>query len=341
MKPAWAIRANGKDVTATFKPHLLAIRVRDESKDEADSVTITLDNSGSALEAVNQGDQLEILLGYEGNLLSLGSFVVDECVTSGPPDMMTVTCKSAAFAGGVGITQSFMTSKTRSWEPSTIGAIANKIAAEHGVELVVPPSVNLLITPHLNQTEMNDSLFLYDLVEPRGYIIKLADNKLIIAPKSAGVTANIKTGQAVPAVTLGRGDVSSYSGKWSQRSVFTKAVAYWHNPATGQTVYEEAGTGDRVYRTKNIAPDQKTAQEWAKANVKNFASKGGTLSMTMPGRVDLQSEQLITCVGFPYPLSVSPAQGVVAKQWILKSVEHTLSSGGFTTSITGEPFTEQ
>jgi len=60
--------------------------------------------------------------------------------------------------------------------------------------------------------------------------------------------------------------------------------------------------------------------------------------MTMPGRTDLQCEQVVTLVDFPYPLSESPTKLAIAKQWVIKQVDLSMSSGGFTTSINGQPY---
>lgn len=342
MKPAWAIKANGKDVTQTFKPFLLSIRVRDESKDEADSLTITLDNSGTALNPPTQGDELEILLGYDGDLTSMGKFVVDKSKTSGPPDVLTIDCKSAAFAAPNDPNlSSWLTRKTRSWEPGTLGDIAKKVAAEHGVELVAPADVLSSPVPHVDQTEESDTSLLYRLATPSGYVVKVADRKLILVKRSNAGGVNLRTGKAIPAVTLARGDVSTYSAEWMERAVFDKAVAGWHDPSTGQTNYETAGDGTREFRFKNLAPDQATAKQWAAAVLKQSQGEGGKMSLTMPGRTDLQSEQSVNCVGFPYPLSASPTKAAIAKRWVLKSVEHNISTAGFTTSVSGEPYIDQ
>jgi phage protein D len=344
VKPAWAIKANGKDVTAAFKPYLVSIRVRDESKDEADTCTITLTNRDAELVPPVQGDDLEVLLGYEGNLRSVGTFSVDETSVSGPPDQMVIACKSAAFAtrgGDGGVIQSWLVVKTRSWEPATIGDLARKIAAEHSVELVAPADVLSAVTPHLDQTEESDTGFLYRLVEPRGYFVKVASKQLIIARSSAGLTSSVKTGEALPTVEISKGQVSSYSAKWQDRSVYTKVTVSWHDAATGQARYETAGTGSRELRAKNPAPDQKTAQEQAAAILRKSQGQGGKMTLTMPGRTDVQAEQLVICNGFPYPLSTAPTKGAVAKQWVLKSVEHTLTLSGFTTSVDGEPYLDK
>ena len=340
MKPDWAIRANGKDVTQAFWPHLISIRVRDESKDEADSLTLTLGNSDLVLAPPTQGDELEVLLGYQNALLSTGRFVVDKLSFEGPPDRVTIACKSAAFAkpnGGTSL-EPWLVRKTRSWEPGTLDTIAKTIAGEHGVELVAPADLLAMATPHIDQTEQEDTALLYSLIEPRGYLVKVADKKLILAKQSAGITSNLRTGAAVKAVTITKGQVSTYSGEWGERQVYDQVISHWHDTATGQTRYETAGEGSRTFRFVNPAPDQATAQQWAAASLNKYQRQGGKMSLTMPGRVDLQSEQLVTLEEFPYPLSASPTQAAIAKQWILKSVEHVLSRSGFTTSVTGEPF---
>jgi len=148
VKPDWAIRANGKDVTQAFWPHLISIRVRDESKDEADTLTLTLANANLDLAPPTQGDELEVLMGYQNALLAVGKFVVDKVTTQGSPDQLVIACKSAAFAkpnGGVSM-EPWLVRKTRSWEAGTLDTIAKTIAGEHGVELVAPADLLAMAT---------------------------------------------------------------------------------------------------------------------------------------------------------------------------------------------------
>lgn len=339
MKIDWAIKAEGKDVTENFRPYLVSISVKDEAKDEADSCTIVLDNSSTQLQPPVQGDELEIFLGYVGALASVGKYTVDKASFTGPPDTLTIQCKSAAFVT-TDISQTFKDQKKRSWEPSNVFDIATKIAAEHGMELVTsePAVLKAVVTPHLDQDGETDLSFLSARIDLRGWFVKVANGTLILDRKSKGLTVNAKTGERIPPVVLHRTDVSSYSGEWSERAVFDKAIAQWHNAETGETMYETAGTGNRVWRFKPYAPDQKTAQDWAREKIARSTGTGGKMSMSMAGRTDLQAEQLITCEGFPYPLSVTPTKSAIAKQWVIKSVELSLSSGGFTTSISGDPY---
>ncbi len=349
MTPAWAIRANGKDVTETFRRYLVEIRVRDEAKDEADSLTIVLDNSDAALDQPTQGDELEVLLGYDADLRALGKFVVDSVSYEGPPDRVVISCKSAAFAEpaegdaqpgnpeGLSL-QSWLVRKTRSWEPGTLEVIAKKVAAEHGVELVANAGVLALTLPHIDQTDEADTELLLRILKPRGYIIKVADKKLVLLPISGGENKNAKTGEAMPSVVIRRSEVGTYSGRWAERAVYDKAIAFWHNVGSGQPVYVTAGEGKRVFRFKHPAPDEDSAKKWAKSMVKQSKGEAGHMQLTMPGRVDLQSEQRVTLEGFTYPLSASASKDAVAKQWIIKTVEHALTRSGFTTSVQGEPF---
>ena len=342
MKVDWAIKANGKDVTANFKPYLVSISTRDEAKDESDSATLILDNSRQELQQPVQGDELEIFLGYVGNLVAVGKFTVDKASFSGPPDTLTIQCKAATFVNTEQnkLEQTFRDKKSRSWEPSNVYEIAKKIAADHGVELVtsVPAILAAVTTPHLDQDAESDISFLFARLDNRGWFVKVANNQLIIERKSVGLAINAKTGQKMPVVTINRSDVSQYSGEWSERAVFDKAIAFWHNKETGEVVYETAGTGSRIWRFVTAAPDQATAQDWAKNILTRSAGNGGKMNMSMAGRTDLQAEQLIVCEGFPYPLSVTPTKQAIAKQWVIKSVEMSMASGGFTTSISGEPY---
>lgn len=342
MKPAWAIKANGKDVTASFRPYLMSISVRDTSRDEADTLTIVLDNSKRLLDAPRQGDELEPLIGYEDNLTAMGRFVVDEATFQGPPDTMTITCKSAFFVNSAenSALRSFKTQRDFSWQPTTLLTICSTIAARNGVDLVTEPGIGLSVkvTPHLDQVSESDASFLWSLLRIRGYTMKIADRKLIIGVRSSGSEVNYLTGEAVKPIVLKPGDVSAYSGKWVERLVYDKIVATWHDPSTGLLMSHTEGTGDRVFRIKYPMSDEATAIATAKAMLRERQSGGGSVTITMPGRTDIQAERAVTFEEFPYPLSKTPTKSAIAKEWIVKSVDHAVSSSGYITSFQGEPF---
>jgi len=211
VKVDWAIKANGKDVTANFRPYLISISVTDATASASDAATIMLDNSRDILVHPVQGDELEIFMGYDGVLYSVGQFTVDKASFSGPPDMMTISCRPAQFVQTEQnqTEQSFADKKTRSWEPSNVLAIATKIAAEHNVELVSSQKAALqaLATPHLDQQAESDLLFLSSRLDNRGWFVKVGRDKLIIQQKSYGLGVNARTGEKIPPVTLRRSDV--------------------------------------------------------------------------------------------------------------------------------------
>ena len=86
MKPNFSIIADNKDVTDLLQSRLLSLSISDEIGLVSDTLTIKLDNRDSVFEIPSCGANLQISLGYDSDIYSMGQFVVDEIELNAPPE---------------------------------------------------------------------------------------------------------------------------------------------------------------------------------------------------------------------------------------------------------------
>ena len=106
---------------------------------------------------------------------------------------------------------------------------------------------------------------------------------------------------------------------------FGKVIAKWHNFATGKEENVFAGTGDPAYtmRYKFVSADR--ALEAAKAKLAEFKRGAENLNFSVQGNTSLSAENKIIITGIKY---------LKNKNWIITSVNHSLSDQGFVTQVT-------
>lgn len=97
MKPAFVIQADGEDITAAINDRLISLVVTDCAGEDSDELTIELHNTDERLDAPAEGRTLEVFLGFDGNVVSVGRFAVDEVSAAGPPSTVTIQARSAPF----------------------------------------------------------------------------------------------------------------------------------------------------------------------------------------------------------------------------------------------------
>ena len=72
------LQKNGKDISQELKGRLLSLSLEDNRGLEADSVTLTLDDSDGKLAFPKRGEKVQVLLGWLGEpFADKGVFVID------------------------------------------------------------------------------------------------------------------------------------------------------------------------------------------------------------------------------------------------------------------------
>lgn len=332
LKPTYKVVANKKDVTAAINERLLSLHVTDEAGQQSDTVELTFDDvpkltAGKTMPHIElpaTGAILEIFMGFDGKNVRMGSYFVDEVDVSGPPDQIVVRGKAAPYQTKE--TTRLQSHKTRSWANGTkLGDMVKKIAADHGLVPVISADLAGLALPHYSQTDESDIHLLTRIARQYGATVKPAEGKLVVVKTAAGKTAS---GKNIPIQTIKKTEVTTYHMGTAKRDEAGSVTAKYHDPASGQTVKVTVGSGDPKQTIRHIQPNRDSALAAAQARLNRKKRGSKTLSLTFPGRPEMQAEGKLKISGF--------RPGMNDITWTLTKVEHTITSSGFVTSIEAE-----
>lgn len=238
---------------------------------------------------------------------------------------MTIRARAAPFEGSRGGMSQLQTQKRRAWMKGTkLADMARRIAAEHGMQPVIGVGLEDIRLPHLDQLDESDINFLVRVACRYDAIIKPAAGRLILAKRGTAKTAS---GQTLPAVILAPDEVSTWRVSVTRREQSGTVVAYWHATRQAKRQAVKAGEGEPVTRIKRYYPSEDMARAAARAELDRRARRQATLSLTMPGRLDVMAEGRLVLAGF--------REGVDG-EWIVTRAEHGLDAGGLSTSVEAE-----
>ena len=317
MKPVFKITADSKDITAKIADRLISLEISDKAGVRSDRATLVIDDRDQLLEIPRTGVTLEISIGYEGKqLVRMGSFFVDAVEVEGPERQMTIR------ANAVDMNSQIKSPKERSWDDITFSKLVKTMAKEHGLTASIPKDFSDRDLGHLDQTE-SDMQFLTRICAEQGATFKIADKRLIITAHAGGKTSS---GKDMPVATINANLCESWSASLSDRSKYKSVVACWHNPATGQRVEVQAGSGEPQLVLKHTYKNSNTANEAAKSKLAALAR--GTKTVSISGYIGdplLSAERIANLVGF--------RSGVDGGEWVINEVTHSLSSDGYVNTI--------
>lgn len=323
LQPDWQIllmTAKGEvDITARFDGRLINLSITDKKGVETDELTLELDDDDGLLELPPTGALLSVSIGWKGEaLVPKGLFKIDEIEFTGPPDRISLRGRGADVSATLSI------KKERSWHQVTLGAMAAKIAAEHGLEYAVANTLTQRMIAHEDQTNESDVNLLTRLAKRFDAICTVKAGKLLIMPAGAGTTVSGKTLAAHMIDKQDCGD--NYRFNTADREKCTGVRAYWHDGKASRRKSVLVGTKGNEKALRETYSSQATATQAAKAALQRAKRGQATFSLTLPqGRAELMPENPVTLTGFK-PLINDNA-------WISKDVTHSLNESGFITSV--------
>jgi hypothetical protein len=327
-----------RDISGDVAPRLLSLSLTEKRGGEADELELRIHDHDGRMDLPPEGAQLKLSLGWKkgadvpAGLVDKGSFNVDEVGYSGPPRVITIRARSAAFASG------YRVRKERSHRDTTLGALVRRIAAENGLTAHVSARFAAIPVPVLAQDQKSDMALVRELGRRYDAVATVKARKLIFAPIGAGVTAGGRTLGAV-AIALGDGDSFTYSR--AERGQYDGVEARWHDrkAAARKTVKVDSRAGEaaapsrgrrgarQVKRLGKVYHSEKAAREAADGEGKRMKRAAAGLDFTLAlGRPDYSPER---------PARVSGFKGEIdGKSWLIAEATHSLDgSGGLTTKL--------
>jgi phage protein D len=316
MTPDFSVLAAGVDIARQIKDRLVSLTVADEAGVKSDTVEIVLDDRDGLIEQPLPGAPLVVAMGYrETFLIPLGAYTFDEWSPSGFPRTVTLRGKAANLGGSI------KEQNTRARDKKTLKEIVTKIAGDHSLKYKVAAPLAKIKYDHLDQTEESDIHFLNRIGRDHDAMATVKAGTLIMMARGQGL---IVSGLAMLPRPIDPTTVLSYSGTFSTRDLWKTVEAQWHDRKTGRREIAKAGGGGPVRRLRHL---HTTKDEAENAALWKMERSNNTLSMTAIGDATIAAEGRVLVLGL---------RNGVDGLWSIKSVQHSISGSGFTTSIEAE-----
>ncbi|ASW46257.1 phage late control D family protein [Xanthomonas hortorum pv. vitians] len=316
--PQWRVVLDGTDLTERIAPRLLDLTLTECRGGEADQLDLRIHDHDGKMALPKRGVRLAVALGWKATgLVDKGTFIVDEVEYSGAPDIITVRARSAD------LTADMRTRRERSWHNTTLGAVLNTLAGEHGLTPRVADALARIKLPHLDQANESDMNLLTRLGQRFDAVATVKGGALVFAPIGAGTTA---TGKPLPTVPLTRRDGDQHRYSVADRDAYTGVRAYWVDKGKARRQSVLVGTDDNAKRLRESYADEATARQHAHAELERVKRGLAKLNYTLAiGRADLFPEQIVKIGGFKSEID--------GQRWLISKSTHMLSKDGYLTDI--------
>lgn len=323
MKPQCVVAVNGKSVTDAFLRRLSECEVVDRDGVTSDSVRLRLDDDPPA-EIPQPGARIEVSLGYEGSVVSMGSYVAEEIEVECLPYGITITGKAAEMSGPA------KEMRRRHWDDASLSDIIASIASDLGVEPVVDAALGAFRYDWLGQIAESNAAFLERLAERHGALFSIKGGRLVFAKRGSGLSATGKplTGLVITPDRLVTG---SCRVTFSTRSKYRTVKASWMDRATGRkrsvTVQGDEDS-DAEFEIGQPFSSRDEAKAAAKAKAGSLGRKKLEFSASLLGDPSIRA-------GAPCQFS-GVRTGLDGVSLLIEEATHRFSkSGGYTTDISG------
>ena len=318
--PVCIITANNKPLNAKIADRIISVQVTDNRANEADELSIVLDDSDGALELPKRGVKLNCQMGFLGESIhDKGDFVVDETEWSGTPDLITIKASSANFKSKI------KEAKSKSYHRKKFGDIATEIAKNHSLMLVMANYLKNIDLNHIDQTNESDLNLLQRLAKQNGAEMAVKKDRLLIFKAGSAKTAS---GKDLPTITLTRndGDQFRYSEQ-DRESDHTGVSASYQD--TGKAKREKAVAGEKgkVKHLKGTFANKEEAERASKAKMAEIKRQMAKFSINLAfGVPEISTESPMKLQGFKAEVD--------KLKWIVEKATHSYAkSGGLTSQL--------
>jgi len=309
-----------EDISVKISPYLTSLEYSDDiDGDKGDKIVVKLKDTDDGLFQSKyypkKGSALRFEFGFdtqerEAVFRSEHGFEIDEIAISWP-DTVSWTANSNKPAGAI------HTRKSKQWENTTLGGIANAIAGANGILCIFHgQSPNI---PYISQTHESDYKFIKRLAEQYGLAASLKGAK-------GGLTLVV----ADPREPLGslqfeinRESVTNFS--FSDKAIKGKAggqSTYWAADKKKEVAVGTAGDGDgHVIRTVAV---QQSPEAHIQGTSGDAKKNENTNTLTLPGNPRLLAGVLVNLTGW------WRNDG----EWLIMKSKHTLDvASGYKTTV--------
>lgn len=329
-KPIFKVTANDTNITAALAGRFVRMTLTDETGFNSDTfeVTVTDTDTKNPVQIPPTGAELQLWLGYNGQLTPKGLFICDEIELTDAPGTMCIRGRAAPYEGTPKGKRDFQTQKTRSWPVNTtIGAMVSKMAGEHGMTPATSPELANVKLPHIDQSAESDINLLVRLAKRYDAIAKPAGGKLVFAKRGNSKTVS---GADLPNITVTRSDVKPGTLHMilARRDSPGTVVAFWRDNRTATRHQVSVGTGDPVKRFRAGFKNEAMATAAVEAELAKRARGEFKLSFSIKGRPDITAESNLTMD--------NTFRESIAGNWLVTRVTHEIGPNGYVCHVEAE-----
>lgn len=335
FRPEFSLTADGKDITVAVRECLQELTLTDNggATGKADELQITLVSESLTLPI--KGARLQLALGFNGELVNKGWFVVSGVSSSGPPRRIVIYATAAPMnsqkhAGDV------QNTKTRSWDSVTLGDIVKTVATDNGLFPRVTHKLTDIAIHHLDQVSESDANFMTRLARSYNAVSKTTGGYWLFLEQGAALTVS---GKFVPEITLLPTQVTHWHYSEGQRGATTGSKEAGDKAKQGKISvnYYDETTGKTVLtHTEHEGPDLENpytqshnAQAVQQANAKKMQVNRNARRMSIsapcrPAHLPLTAEARVMTRGFGERED---------RSWVIQSITYSLSSTGLSVAF--------
>jgi len=317
-QPDYSLTVNGQNITPKVGPRLINLRLRESRGDEADQLDIELDDADGKLAIPPTGATIELRLGWAGaQLVDKGSYKVDEVEHGGTPDRLSIRARSADMSKGL------RQRGSKSWHDSSVGRIVRDMADANNLPARVDGELDSLPVEHIDQTNESVLHFLTRLARQNDAVCTVKKGCLVFLRTGSRTNAS---GQAFAAVQIVRKSGDQHRYHQAERTAYSGVRARWHSTEGAADGSVLAGTDEDTKDLKETYAREQDAIHGARSEMQRIRRGLSTFTLTLAlGRPELMPQSPVSVTGFKPEIDKT--------SWLVKTVEHSLGEGGFTTRL--------
>jgi uncharacterized protein len=326
MKPNYQIilTSDGTDLTPIYNDRLLNLQIDDETGEDNDVLTLEFDNEDFKLPTPRYGAQYTIRLGYDNNLRTIGSYILEEYEFNGSNTgghTIKIRCT------GESLDEPHRDEQRRLFTGpgyTKVIQILDKVAEESGYKVVTVPELGEINIDKEYQVNMSNAVFLQQLAKHYDAVSTIKNGTLYFLPRGTKINQN---GQSISKVYLTQDDILSYAFTHTPQERAARVTAKWQEDDKINTAVVGSGDG-RQPSLPDIYDTRSKAIEASKTFLKDQARLGKNITLALIGNQYIHAGCVIVISGLP---------SAINGEWTIAKASHKYDRrGGYVTECSTE-----
>lgn len=316
-EPSYRITVGDTDITPKVNGILVSLSLVDTRGGAADQLDLVLSDADGRVPFPALGKSLQLWIGWPGQLVDKGCFIINEVRMSGPPDQVTIRARS------IDTNKTLPGQRTQSWHDTTLGAIVRSIAARHQLSVSIADTFDSVRVAHIDQVDESDLSFINRVSKRYGAVATVKANRLMLVRRGQGLTAS---GKPLPAIMIKRSEGDQFDYSETTADSYSGVKANWNEKSHGKLQVVVAGSADNALIMKETYTNEDDARRAASAEWERIKRGRFELNMTLAyGRPEVLAESPMKMRGFK--------RDIDQIEWVVCEVRHDLSSSGYTCQV--------